>query len=53
MASTNQQPPRVSDREHSKEVPEDAATPAIRERMQTTTKDTPQGGNRDHDSDQS
>jgi hypothetical protein len=39
MASTNQQPPRVSDREHSKEVPEDAATPAIRDWMQTTTKD--------------
>jgi hypothetical protein len=41
MASTSQRPPKVSDREHSKEVPSDAATPPIRERMQTTTKDKP------------
>jgi hypothetical protein len=41
MASNSQRPPKVSDREHSKEVPSDAATPPIRERMQTTTKDKP------------
>jgi hypothetical protein len=41
MASTSQRPPKVSDREHSKEVPSDAATPPIRDRMQTTTKDKP------------
>jgi hypothetical protein len=49
MASTNQQPPKVSDREHSKEVPEDAATPPIRDRMQTTTKDKPKGSNKGAD----
>ena len=41
MASNSQRPPKVTDREHSKEVPSDAATPPIRERMQTTTKDKP------------
>jgi hypothetical protein len=47
MASNSERPPNVSDREHSKEVPSDAATPPIRERMQTTTKDTPAGRNDD------
>jgi len=51
MASTNQRPPRVEDREHSKKVPEDAATPPIRDRMQTTTKDKPAGTNNDQRSD--
>jgi len=51
MASTNQQPPRVEDREHSKEVPEDAATPSIRERMQTTTNDKPARSNDEQKSD--
>jgi hypothetical protein len=41
MASNSQRPPKVTDREHSKEVPSDVATPPIRERMQTTTKDKP------------
>jgi hypothetical protein len=49
MASTNQQPPKVSDREHSREVPEDAATPPIRDRIQTTTKDKPKGSNKGAD----
>jgi hypothetical protein len=47
MASNSQRQPKVSDREHSKEVPSDAATPPIRERMQTTTKDKPAQSNDD------
>jgi hypothetical protein len=47
MASNSQRPPKVSDREHAKEVPSDAATAPIRERMQTTTKDKPAQNNDD------
>jgi hypothetical protein len=47
MASNSQRPPKVSDREHAKEVPSDAATAPIRERMQTTTKDKPAQSNGD------
>jgi len=47
MASTNQQPPKVDHRERSKEGLEDAATPPIRERVQTTTKNKPAGSRDD------